>query len=517
VDLGRLPGAALAAAAIVALWAPAARAEAGEVPSRTGALTPRAVVEEFLGLTDAGDVREASRLFDASNRGQHELERLTRRLRAVLDQEEPIDLDELSSSRDGDLDDKLPPDRERYTPDPREPDGPGSLLLVRGHGDAGDRWLISRQTMSRVDGWYHRLPSRWLVERLPPAFSRPGPLGVQPWQWLAIGGALVIALLLAFICGRLSGITLRFLARRTRTRWDDLAVARLRGPFLLAWFIAWLRVLLPLAGIPEHAFSLLRHGMRGALAAALFWAMIASVEAARAMLADAPSTHAGQRALLGIGGRLLKMVLFLVALVVILAQLGFSVTSLVAGIGVGGLGLALAAQKTVENVFGAFSLGVDQPFREGDVVLIDGITGTIERIGLRSTRIRTLDRTLVAIPNGKLAEMKTETLTARDRFRMVAVLPLQLGTEPGTLRTLVADIEGYLRGHPKASIDAQAVLTALTATSMDLEARCSFLTTDGEEFMRIRQEVLLGLLEVVERSGARWAAPPPPRPQARPT
>src|SRR4030095_9051053 len=148
----------------------------------------------------------------------------------------------------------------------------------------------------------------------------------------------------------------------------------------------------------------------------LFWAAISMVEAVRLALAEEASARPERRALLGIGGRMLKMVVARLAggVGVVMAELGFSVTSLLAGIGVGGLGLALAAQKTVENVFGAFSLGVDQPFREGDTITVDEVVGTVESIGLRSTRLRTLDRTIVAIPNGKLAEMKTETLTARD-------------------------------------------------------------------------------------------------------
>ncbi len=193
---------------------------------------------------------------------------------------------------------------------------------------------------------------------------------------------------------------------------------------------------------------------------------------------------------------------------------------LLAGIGVGGLGLALAAQKTVENVFGAFSLGVDQPFREGDTIKVGDVTGIVESIGLRSTRIRTPDRTLIAMPNGKLADATIESLTARDRYRLAAAtFALQTDTPPAKVRAFVDGAEAFLRKHEKASIDVLAKLTGVTATAIQVDVACSFLTTDANEFATIRQEMLLGLLELSTSCGAtsrrpssqaiRLIAPPP--------
>lgn len=100
------------------------------------------------------------------------------------------------------------------------------------------------------------------------------------------------------------------------------------------------------------------------------------------------------------------------ALVAFLSELGYAVTSLVAGLGIGGVAVALGAQKTLENLFGAFSIGADQPFLQGDVVRVGDLTGTAELVGLRSTR--TEERTLVTIPDGKLADMQIESFALRD-------------------------------------------------------------------------------------------------------
>src|SRR2546430_16431560 len=106
----------------------------------------------------------------------------------------------------------------------------------------------------------------------------------------------------------------------------------------------------------------------------------------------------------------------------VVSALGCPVASLIAGLGIGGLALALAAQKTVENLFGAFAIGFDQPIREGDFVQIDGVKGSVESIGLRSTRVRTLERTIVCFPNGPPAEPRTANDAEGDRYRFYAIL-----------------------------------------------------------------------------------------------
>jgi MscS family membrane protein len=162
----------------------------------------------------------------------------------------------------------------------------------------------------------------------------------------------------------------------------------------------------------------------------------------------------------------------------------------------------------VENLFGAFSIGVDQPFRVGDYVKIDEFAGTVEMIGLRSTRIRTLDRTLVTMPNGKLADSRIETFAARDRIRLATTIRLVYGTTAAQLRQVLGDLEAGLRAHPLIWPDTVVVrLVEIAKSSLDIEIQAWFLTTDWNEFRLIRQEMLLQFMEIVERSGTRFALP----------
>src|SRR5690606_17113128 len=192
------------------------------------------------------------------------------------------------------------------------------------------------------------------------------------------------------------------------------------------------------------------------------------------------------RSLLPLLSRIGKLTIIALSAVAMLAELGYPVASLVAGLGIGGLALALAAQKTVENLFGAFALGVDQPFAVGDFVLIEDFVGTVEKLGLRSTRIRTLDRTLITLPNGRLAEMRLESFTARDRMRLACTVRLAYGTTTSQLKEVLAGLERVLRAHPKIWPDAVVVrFKELGVSSLDIEIMAWFETPNWGEFQLI--------------------------------
>ncbi len=242
----------------------------------------------------------------------------------------------------------------------------------------------------------------------------------------------------------------------------------------------------------------------------IFWSIWRLIDVVRQVLSHSrwALTSASSRSLLPLGARVTKVVVLAMAAVAVLSMLGYPVASLVAGLGLVGLALALAAQKTVENLFGAFSIGVDQPFREGDFVKIEDFVGTVEAMGLRSSRFRTLDRTLITIPNGRLADMRLESYTARDRLRLATVIGLVYETTSAQMREVLAGFERVLREHPKIWPDVVTVrFREFAASSLDIEVMAWFRTADWGEFQLIRQEVLLQFMEVVEKAGSSFAFP----------
>jgi MscS family membrane protein len=330
----------------------------------------------------------------------------------------------------------------------------------------------------------------------------------SPWA------VLVGAVLAGYLVGRVFVLLLRpaiaRIAARSTWEWDDALVAAVGTPISLLLAAQGLRLAAPWLPLDDGGHSLLRGGLVVVTTALVLWTAFRAVDVFVAALSRRSWAieRAASRSMLAIAGRFAKVVIVVLALVILLAHLGVSVASLIAGLGIGGLALALAAQKTVENLFGTLSIGVDQPLREGDFVRVADHLGTVEAIGLRSTRIRTLDRTLVTVPNGQLADSQIESYTARDRIRLACTLGLVYGTTAAQLRDVLAGIEDVLRAHPRIWPDTVVVrFQRFGESSLDIEVMAWFETTDWGEFQGIRQDVLLAFMQVIETAGTSLAFP----------
>jgi len=337
------------------------------------------------------------------------------------------------------------------------------------------------------------------------------------WQQAALVlGALVAAAVVARLIGHLVAKLVCRAARR-----DDVAVTRqVRGPVVLMITTGLWQLALAFVQLGDDARATLHDIGRVGLVLSIVWLMLRAADlvvdhliARSALFAH----HEMSRALLPLGRRVAKIVIIAAAVVAVFGSLGYSVTGLIAGLGIGGIAVALAAQKTLENVLGAFALGIDQPLREGDLVKVDQVIGTVERIGLRSTRVRTLDRTLVAYPNGKLADSVIERYSARDRFRFTVRFRLGLATSGAQLRKVRDDIEHMLAMHPGRANDAPSVhLAGPGDTWFDLEATAWFSSANDAEFQTLRDEMLLDCLDILARAGVSLNGAPAPAPTVAP-
>jgi MscS family membrane protein len=336
-----------------------------------------------------------------------------------------------------------------------------------------------------------------------------GPLGLTWSQWLAIAGIILASVLFGKLLGRVVRSVVGRLVKKTRSTLDDALLPRLAGPLSAALALAFAAALLPLVNLPDLGSTFAYQVIRAGYFAVFFWTLFRLVDVGFHLLGDSMWARSGpSRSLIPLGSRVAKMGIVAIAAVAVLSYLGYPVASLIAGLGIGGLALALAAQKTVENLFGAFSIGVDQPFRVGDTVRIEDFQATVERIGLRSTRFRTLDRTIVTIPNGKLADSRIESYTARDRVRMSTRIGLVYGTTEAQVRQVLGGFERVLRAQPKLFPEGVTVmLRGLGHSSLDIEVTAQFQTEDYAEYQAIRQEVLLQFLRVVEEAGTSLAFP----------
>jgi MscS family membrane protein len=209
-----------------------------------------------------------------------------------------------------------------------------------------------------------------------------------------------------------------------------------------------------------------------------------------------------------LGIRFVKIAIFCFALLVVLQQWGYNTSTILAGVGVGGVAIALAAQKTIENLFGGVSLISDRPVLVGDVCQFGGLQGTVEDIGLRSTRIRTNDRTLVTVPNSQFSTMTLENLSKRDRMWFHPTIRLRRDTSPGQVRQMMDAITEILEKHEK--VDASGVplrFSKITDQSLDLDIFAYVQTPDSNEFLKVQTALLLQILEASYSLGIGLAVP----------
>ena len=346
----------------------------------------------------------------------------------------------------------------------------------------------------------------FLAERIPAALLRLGPGGLAWWQWLALPLLVVLALAAGWLLGWVSRRLAGRIAARTSVGWDDELVARVGPQVTLLWALLVATLLLPLVGLEAKADAFSDRLVKAGFFLAAFWGVYRALD-----VAFNARGHQGQP-----GGverhaffrKAAKVAVVALGLISVLTELGFQVTSLLAGLGIGGIAVALAAQRTVENLIGSVTIGMDRPFHVGDAVLVDGVVGTVEQVGLRSTRLRTPDRTVITIPNGRLADMRIESYSARDRWRIVTTLGLRYGTTSAQVRQVVAGIEAALRDHPAASADAPLVwLAEFKGSSLAVEVQGWVGAADLQAYGRIRGELYLRFLEIIEAAGTGLAFP----------
>jgi len=473
--------------------------------------SPRASLQAYLDDGRAGEWEKAAHYLALPESRKAEGPTLARRLKAVLDRHVWFDHEEISPASGGNQDDGLSRNVERVARIPVGDDRTQPVYMVRRSGDDAFFWAFSPNTVGRIDGWYDQLEDRWIRDRLPEALLLPGPLGVLlRWQWIALPLLLLGAWALGRLLGRVTQVVLGRVFARTRTEWDDKLLKRIGAPLTFAWGLAVFYAGLPSLSLTAHAAGLF-HSLVGAGAViVVFWALWRSVDVIAEILVVSPWAEGSPAArnLLQISANILKGVIAGVGALAVLSAFGYPVNTLLAGLGIGGLAFAFGAQKTVENLFGSISLAVDQPFRVGDFVKVEDFVGTVEEIGIRSTRFRTLDRTVISIPNGNLSDQRLETFAARDRMRLATTIGLEYSTTHAQMQEALEGFERVLREHPKIWPDAVVVkFKEFGASSLDVEIMAWFQVPTWADFQQCRQEVLLGFMKVVEDAGTGFAFP----------
>ncbi len=400
-------------------------------------------------------------------------------------------------------------------------------LSLQQDGPNAGQWLFASDTVLRADPFYQKVrhlpyqPGRKgghveelrsgsdailllkLVDIMPPWFR--GELGgMLVWQWFGLG--LLVVLL---------GLAVALVAWIGK-RWRG---SRLIGNRLAELLVPLALLLIPLVGdymvnrifqLPGAPALVLQLGLSVVGYVGLAWLVALACTrlgdlVIRRWFRDARPL---KKQLVKVLFRIATIIAVIIVQVIAMQRLGVPVAGLIAGLGVGGLAIALAAQSTLENFIGGIILYTDQPVRVGDVCKFGARRGTVEDVGLRSVKIRTLDRTIVTVPNADFAKLQLENLTDRDQVLLREELCLRYETTRDQLRMVLTELETMLREHPRMAEDRLRVrFTGFGQHFLEVELFAYAQTNAWPEFLEIRQDVLLKVMEIVERAGTRLALP----------
>jgi MscS family membrane protein len=372
---------------------------------------------------------------------------------------------------------------------------------------AGKIWLFSSATLSKVPELYDNLQAHQIEKKLPQSLVGNLFLGMPVWQWLALLIAIPVSAALGWAVVVLLAIPRRLWLKYTN-RPNLHSYNRVSAPLLLFFGALAHRVLTSYLGLPllQRIYYFRITGV--VMVIGFFWLLLRATGVTMQRLrAHAISAgRIGTSSLLVLGERLLKVVIVAAAILSVLSAFGFNLTTVLAGLGIGGIAIAFAAQKTLENLFGGVSVLADEVIRVGDFCRFGDRVGTVEDISLRSTRVRTLDRSELSIPNGSVATMNVENFTRRDKIWFNPTFSVRYDTSPDQLRYLLAEVRRMLYEHPKVENDSARIrLAGFDTNGLSLEIFSYVLTQDFTEFTAIREDLLLRITEIVGNAGSAFA------------
>jgi MscS family membrane protein len=482
-------------------------------PDEFGRGTPQGTVRGFLDATSLRNYHRAMNYLDLRRSPEGDVAKrgpeLARHLRVVLDNT-VYDLGTISDEADGRPEAGLPKNRQLVG---RVQTDKGTFSIVLERVPRDDRvpiWQFSNVTVSRIPDLYRELSYGIVGERLPQFLVETRVLSLALWQWIGLAILLGLSWLIAVIVVRPGLPLTRRVAIRVGFDVSDPAFGRalspLRGLVGLTVFKACESIL----ALPMVVKPLVVGFQKFVLVIVMTWLALRLIEVMsqivrrRLLRRQEPPSQP----VIDFIQRGLKIVVSVLAVLMLLEAVGVQVSALIAAIGVGGIGVALAAQRTVENLFGGLAVVGDRPIQEGDFCKFGDKQGTVERIGLWSTRLRTPERSVLTVPNAQFLTLQVENLQERDRILFNTTLRLRYETTPDQLRWLLIRVRELLDAHPRLDPDSsRARFVGFGTSSLDVELFIYVRTRDFNDFLTVREDLCLRVMDFVSAAGTAFALP----------
>lgn len=481
-------------------------------PLELGRETPRGTVIGFVRAAQAENYDVAVQYFEVGRRASVEREQeLAKELLAILNARFRGSLDSITNDPTGRQDNE-PPREQIVVGVTRGLSESFPLYLVHMEVSRGAKvWLISRQTLEQVPEVYDSLRFAQLEKRLPKFLVKTRLLGMPLWQWIAIFLFAPIALLIGWLAAWLLRLGSERIRRAVGLVTQPIQPLRRFGPatILAAVIIHYYFVRLIGASLLYRQYY--RDALLILLAFAIYWAITRLTYWISLHMWNQLTNRGlyAERSLVSLTRRVLDVaIFFLITLLVFKNVLGWNLTAALAGLGIGGLAIGLGAQKTLENMMGGISILTDRAVLVGDACKIGDQRGIVEDIGLRSTKLRTEERTLVSIPNGTVATAILENFRLRDKILFRQVVRLRYDLSPDHVRYILGQLREVLARHPKVEhASARVRLLKLGENAIEVEIYAYILTREYREFLVVQEELILQAMDVLESSGAAVALP----------
>jgi MscS family membrane protein len=339
-----------------------------------------------------------------------------------------------------------------------------------------------------------------------------GAVGPFTWaQLLAALGVIVAAFVARAILAGWVGRHVVAWSERTTTQSDDVAAKALIMP--LGWVLPLVGIYIALRLLAVDQQTLLDVADKifiVAITLVVTWTVFKFIDAWAILAIERSAKTATpiDDSLVPTLRKALKAFVGVVVFVVVVQNLGYSVSGLLGALGVGGLAMALAARDTLANLFGGVTILIDRPFKPRDWITLDGADGVVEEIGLRSTRIRTFAKTVISIPNSVLANATVENHSLMPKRRIKFTVGISYSSTPDQVREAVRRIEESLHANPEIHQEFLMVkFTAFGASSLDLFVYCFSVTTDWVKHLQVRQDVQLTIMDILQELGLEIAFP----------
>jgi MscS family membrane protein len=478
-----------------------------------GRTTPYGTVVGFLDFATKGDYKTAARYLD-SRLPLVEKERLASQLKLVIDRGLNIDPSTVSRDPQGELPDDGRPTTQALLGSVHA--GPNSLDIVLDRvprGNGAPVWLFSANTLKEISEFSEEMKPSWfdvyIAPNLPDSFQRTSFLSLPLARWVQILTLLLVGVIGTWL---LSKLAVQAFERSHRLVNREATSARELGMVRPLQFIALLVVVFMLSRLSvtflgRQVLAMVQHVL---VIVGLAWLAMRITDAVcdLAVQRSRRAAQTGRLAVIQLARGTTKALLVLAGMLFVLSGAGVNLSTVVAGLGIGGVAVAFAAQKTIENLFGTVTFVTDQPARVGDFCRIGDFTGTIESVGMRSSRIRTIEDTVLTVPNGQLSTMTLDNISARGKILFHHMLGLSYSTTSDQMGAVLEGIEKLLREHQRIEGSSFRVrLLRFGTSSLDVELFAYVLTRDWREFLAIQQGLLVRILQIVEASGTSIAFP----------